>query len=288
MSNENFYNEISNAIVNLDEEKAIKYANNAINENLNLLEVIENGFAAGIRTIGELWEDGEYFLPELMRGAQIMQNCLDLLIPHLQSGSEKLSHGTIVIATIEGDIHSIGKTIVATMLRAYGYEVFDLGADVPIDQIVEVAIEKNADIIGVSALLTTTMTGQKKVIELLKKYYPNTRMKEKIIPLFSIVDNLTQDEMKDVYQMLEEAIITQKESDKLTVNLNTVFTEFTNTIQDVSKRLTEIQKRTKDQLASLKDEYKRLLNPDIFRVSLSEKLFDLKQKLIMAYSPELL
>ena len=98
-----------------------------------------------------------------------MQNCLDLLIPHLQSGSEKLSHGTIVIATIEGDIHSIGKTIVATMLRAYGYEVFDLGADVPIDQIVEVAIEKNADIIGVSALLTTTMTGQKKVIELLKK-----------------------------------------------------------------------------------------------------------------------
>ncbi|MFX0021903.1 MAG: B12-binding domain-containing protein [Candidatus Hermodarchaeota archaeon] len=169
MSNDNFYNEISNAIVNLEEEKAIKYANRAINENLNLIEVIEKGFAVGIRTIGELWEDGEYFLPELMRGAQIMQNCLDLLIPHLQTTSEQISRGKVVIATIEGDIHSIGKTIVGTMLRAYGYEVYDLGADVPVDKIVEEAIKKDADIIGVSALLTTTMTGQKKVIELLKK-----------------------------------------------------------------------------------------------------------------------
>ncbi len=167
MSNENFYNEISNAIVKLDEDKATEYANKAINENLNLIEVVEKGFALGIRTIGELWEEGEYFLPELMRGAQIMQNCLDLLIPHLQTASEQISRGKVVIATIEGDIHSIGKTIVATMLRAYGYEVYDLGADVPVEKIVEEAIEKEADIIGVSALLTTTMTGQKKVIEFL-------------------------------------------------------------------------------------------------------------------------
>jgi trimethylamine corrinoid protein len=169
MSDDNFYNEISNAIVNLEEEKAIEYANKAINDNLNLIEVIEKGFAVGIRTIGELWEDGEYFLPELMRGAQIMQNCLDLLIPYLQNSSEQISRGKIVIATIEGDIHSIGKTIVATMLRAYGYEVYDLGADVPVEKIVQEAIEKEADIIGVSALLTTTMIGQKKVIEILKE-----------------------------------------------------------------------------------------------------------------------
>ena len=84
---------------------------------------------------------------------------------------------------------------------------------------------------------------QKKIIELLKKYHPNTKMKEKIIPLFSIADNLTQDEMRDVYKMLEEAIVNQKESDKLTVNLNNVFTEFNNNILDVSKRLNEIQKR---------------------------------------------
>ncbi|MFW9823341.1 MAG: B12-binding domain-containing protein, partial [Candidatus Thorarchaeota archaeon] len=107
--------------------------------------------------------------PELMRGAQIMQNCLDLLVPHLQKGTEEISLGTVVLATIEGDIHSIGKTIVGTMLRAYGFEVHDLGADVPVEKIIEVAIEKDADIIGVSALLTTTMFGQKKVIEALKE-----------------------------------------------------------------------------------------------------------------------
>jgi len=164
---EEFFKGISRAIVDLDEVKAIEYAKKAIKENMNLLDIVEKGFADGIRKVGELWEEGEFFLPELMRGAQIMQSCLDLLMPHLQSYSEKISQGTVVIATIEGDIHSIGKTLVATMLRAYGYEVFDLGADVPIEKIVEEAIEKNADIIGISALLTTTMTGQKKVIELL-------------------------------------------------------------------------------------------------------------------------
>jgi len=169
MSIEEFYNEISSAIVDLDEEKAVEYANKAIKENMNLLDIVEKGFAAGIRKVGELWEEGEFFLPELMRGAQIMQNCLDLLMPYLQSASEIISRGKVVIATIEGDIHSIGKTIVATMLRAYGYEVYDLGADVPVEKIVEEAIEKNADIIGISALLTTTMTGQKKVIGLLRE-----------------------------------------------------------------------------------------------------------------------
>jgi len=169
VSNEEFYNSITKAIVNLDEEKAIDYANMAVKEKMNLLEVIEKGFAAGIRKVGELWEEGEFFLPELMRGAQIMQNCLDLIIPYLQDASEKVSRGKVVIATIEGDIHSIGKTIVATMLRAYGYDVYDLGADVPAEKIIEEAVKRNADIIGVSALLTTTMFGQKKVIELLEE-----------------------------------------------------------------------------------------------------------------------
>ncbi len=169
MSNEDFYNEISMAIVDLEEEKAVEYAKKAIKENMNLLDVVEKGFAAGIRKVGELWEEGDFFLPELMRGAQIMQNCLDLLMPHLKSESEKITQGIVVIATIEGDIHSIGKTIVATMLRAYGYEVYDLGADVPAEKIVDKAIENKADIIGVSALLTTTMIGQKKIINILKE-----------------------------------------------------------------------------------------------------------------------
>ena len=169
MTQEGIYKEISDAIVNLDEEKAICLANKAINDKLNLINIVEKGYSVGIRRVGELWEEGEFFLPELMMGAQIMKKCLDLLIPHLQKGSDKISLGTVVIATIEGDIHSIGKTIVGTMLRAYGFEVHDLGSDVPAEKIIDVAIEKNADIIGVSALLTTTMFGQKKIVDLLKE-----------------------------------------------------------------------------------------------------------------------
>jgi trimethylamine corrinoid protein len=160
---------MTDSIVNLDDERALELANRAIKEDMNLLEVIEKGFSAGIRKVGELWEEGDFFLPELMRGAQILQSCLDLLIPHLKKGSEEITKGVVVLATIEGDIHSIGKTIVGTMLRAYGYEVYDLGTDVPAEKIVDIAIEKSANVIGVSALLTTTMFGQKKIVEILKE-----------------------------------------------------------------------------------------------------------------------
>ena len=167
MAQEQFYGEISDAIVNLDKEKAIELAKRAITEKLNLLEVIEKGFGDGIRRIGDLWEEGEFFLPELMLGGNIMQESMDILLPSLKESGASASLGVVVIATIEGDIHSIGKTIVGTMLSANGFDVYDLGADVPAEKIIETAVEKNADIIGVSALLTTTMFGQKKIIDIL-------------------------------------------------------------------------------------------------------------------------
>ncbi len=168
MAQEQFYGEISDAIVNLDEEKAIELAKRAITEKWNLLEVIEKGYGDGIRRIGDLWEEGEFFLPELMLGGNIMQESMDILLPSLKESGVSASQGVVVIATIEGDIHSIGKTIVGTMLSANGFDVYDLGADVPAEKIIETAVEKNADIIGVSALLTTTMFGQKKIIDILE------------------------------------------------------------------------------------------------------------------------
>ncbi|MFX0047178.1 MAG: B12-binding domain-containing protein [Candidatus Hermodarchaeota archaeon] len=169
MAQEYFFKEISDAIVNLDKEKAINLAFKAVNENMNLLEVIEKGFGDGIRRIGDLWEEGEFFLPELMLGGTIMQESMEVLLPKLKSKGENITLGTVVIATIEGDIHSIGKTIVGTMLSANGFEVYDLGADVPAEHIIDTAVEKNADVIGVSALLTTTMFGQKKIVDILEK-----------------------------------------------------------------------------------------------------------------------
>jgi methylmalonyl-CoA mutase cobalamin-binding domain/chain len=114
----------------------------------------------------------------LMLGGKIMQEALEILLPKLKTDS-KSALGKIVIATIEGDIHSIGKTIVGTMLSANGFDVLDLGADVPAEKIVDKAVDFDADIIGVSALLTTTMTGQKQVIDILNER--NLRNKFKVI-----------------------------------------------------------------------------------------------------------
>ncbi|MFX0064256.1 MAG: B12-binding domain-containing protein [Candidatus Hermodarchaeota archaeon] len=166
MAHSEIYSQMADSIVNLNLEAAKALAQRALNENMNLLEVIEKGFGEGIQRVGELWEEGEFFLPELMRGAEIMQEAVNLITPKLQEqGSAQKSLGKIVMATIEGDIHTIGKTIVATMLRANGFEIIDLGPDVPAEKIVEEAINNKADLIGVSALLTTTMINQKKVIE---------------------------------------------------------------------------------------------------------------------------
>ena len=179
MSLNDINKEISEAIVNLDKEKAVNLAKKAVRDNLNLVDVIENGFGKGLERIGDLWNEGEFFLPELMVGGNIMQDALNILLPHLKQKGGTFTKGKVVIATIEGDIHSIGKTIVGTMLSANGFEVYDLGADVPVDKIISEAIEKEVDIIGVSALLTSTMIGQKKLVETLEK--KNLRDKFKVI-----------------------------------------------------------------------------------------------------------
>ena len=176
---ENFYKNIADAIVNLEEEKAIEMANQALERNYNLLDVIENGYAEGIRQVGKLYDDGEYYLPELMVAAKIMQDSMAVLTPKLNEMEGRKVLGTVVIATVEGDIHSIGKDIVGIMLGANGFEVYDLGADVNLDKIIDEAELRNADIIGLSALLTTTMRGQKTIVDKLKE--KNIRDKYKVI-----------------------------------------------------------------------------------------------------------
>jgi corrinoid protein of di/trimethylamine methyltransferase len=157
------------AIIDGDAERSEALARLTLEKKMDVLEVIEKGFVEGIREVGRLWEEGELFLPELVIGADAMKKAMDVLQPSLEGGKGgKDSLGHVVIGTIEGDIHDIGKTLVATMLSANGFEVTDLGADVPVAKFVETAADKGADWIAVSALLTTTMPGQRKVIEQLK------------------------------------------------------------------------------------------------------------------------
>jgi len=179
MAQKEFYEEIGESLIDLDEEKTLSLARKAINEEMDLVEVIEKGFGGGVRKLGKLWDEGEFFLPELMMGGQIVNKAIDMLIPHIEESDKDASPGKIILATIEGDVHSIGRTIVGTMLSANGYHVHDIGKDVPVEIIIEEAEKENADIIGVSALLTTTMPGQKTLVEKLKE--KGIRKKYKVI-----------------------------------------------------------------------------------------------------------
>ncbi len=149
-------------------EAAEKLAHKAIEENIDVNVAID-AFSLAIRKAGDLFEEGEFFLPELMRSAEAMKAAMTIFKPVLMKGKEDRSLGKVVIGTIEGDIHDIGKTLVASLLSAEGFEVYDLGADVPISTFIDKAVEVDAQIICMSALLTTTMVGQKKLIDQLKE-----------------------------------------------------------------------------------------------------------------------
>lgn len=165
------YKSMRDSILEGDEELAAELAESSLNNNMDLAKVMNEGFLKGIQEVGELYQAGEYFLPELVCSADAMKAALEILAPALKnsSGFDGITKGRVVIATVEGDVHDIGKKIVTAMLTAAGYDVFDLGVDVPAEQIIRAVAEQKLDILGLSAMLTTTMQEQKNVIELLEK-----------------------------------------------------------------------------------------------------------------------
>ena len=170
MNTEGFLNTVIKAIVEGSKDKSVQLAQRAITEKMDLNEVIEKGYVFGIQQVGQLWEEGEYFLPELIASAECMKSAMEIMQPELEKAQiDVRSTGKVVIGTVEGDIHDIGKNLVASILSANGFDVFDLGADVKLETFFNKAEELNANLICLSSLLTTTMTGQKKFIELLKE-----------------------------------------------------------------------------------------------------------------------
>ena len=152
MSTENLINEAIRSVVAGDEDAAVKVANTVIAEGLNPTGIISEGFAQGMIKVGDLFANEEYALPEVLLSADAMQAALDLLAPHIPREELEKKLGTVVIGTVLGDIHDIGKRIVKTMLEVYGFEVYDLGRDVPLEAFIEKVIEVNADILAASAL----------------------------------------------------------------------------------------------------------------------------------------
>jgi corrinoid protein of di/trimethylamine methyltransferase len=169
MSKDDMLAKMAQAIVDGRKEEARALAAEAAAGGLDLLEVIEKGYLPGIRKVGELWEKGEYFLPELISSAESMKAAMAVLEPELKKARiDAPVKGRVVIGTIEGDIHDIGKNLVASMMQAHGFDVHDLGADVKLERFIEKAEETSADFVCLSALLTTTMLNQKRFMELVK------------------------------------------------------------------------------------------------------------------------
>lgn len=162
-------NQIRQAVIESDSEQTVELTKQAIAEGLQPLDIINQGLVEGMQVVGEKYESGEYFLPHLIIAADGMKKSMALLEPELKSrGQQAEKLGTVVIGTVHGDIHEIGKTLVGTMLSANGFEVHDLGVDVKVEDFINTARETHADAIGMSALLTTTMTVQRDVIEALE------------------------------------------------------------------------------------------------------------------------
>jgi trimethylamine corrinoid protein len=167
MANEDFYADAKAAIRACDADKAAQVAKDGLAAGVAPDDMLKLGFIPGISAMGDLFERGEVFLPELARAANAMTAAAAVCNEALPEG-EAEAKATVVIGTVQGDVHDIGKTIVVAFLRANGYNVFDLGRDISGDKFIAAAEEHGAAVIGMSALLTTTMREQTRVIEALK------------------------------------------------------------------------------------------------------------------------
>lgn len=176
MSKEELFKKLSEAVIACDSQAVVDAAKQVIEKGIDPVEAIEKGLSKGAIAVGEKFDKMEIFLTGLMMAADAMKAGIDILLPHI-SKEKIVKKGTVVSGTVKGDIHDIGKNILIALLRANGFDVYDLGADVPTSKFIEEAEKVNADIITLSALMSSTIGGQKDVIDYLKE----TGKREKFI-----------------------------------------------------------------------------------------------------------
>lgn len=170
MSGEDIFSKIMLAVQDGESEDCADLARSALEEGIEPLKIVDEGLSTGIRIVGEKFGCGEMFLPDLMMAVEAMKAGMEILQPELDKRRiRKKSLGTVMMGTVFGDIHDIGKSIVATMLEMNGYEVIDLGINIPTETFVKKIRELNPDILGLSAMLVTTMREQKEVVDAVKR-----------------------------------------------------------------------------------------------------------------------
>ncbi|HSO11635.1 MAG TPA: B12-binding domain-containing protein [Anaerolineales bacterium] len=161
---------MAQSIIDGEADVAADLAKQAVDAGMDPLDAITKGYIVGVNNVGDSFACGNVFLPELVMAGEAMKAAIAVLEPELKKkGASREILGKVVLATVEGDIHEIGKSLVGTMLNAAGFEVYDLGVNVPADKIIAKVEEVGADLVGLSALLTTTMVRQKEVIEAMDK-----------------------------------------------------------------------------------------------------------------------
>ncbi|MDP2278970.1 MAG: corrinoid protein [Nitrospirota bacterium] len=166
---------LKNAVIQYDEDTAKEAAQEALDVGMEANDAIFNGLVNGMQEVGRLFESQEYFVPELLMCADALYAGLDILKPHVKQLDLGV-RGSVVIGTVEGDVHDIGKNIVKMMFDVAGFNVYDLGRDVPLDKFVEEQMKTDSDLVCLSAMMTTTMTGMKKVIDDLRKKNPKVKI----------------------------------------------------------------------------------------------------------------
>lgn len=172
------FDEISNALLALDRERVLELTKQVLAQKIDPVEAIEKGFAKGMEVLGELFEKREIYIAELAYAAAAMEDAMAILEPEiLRKEVKRSSRQRILIGTVEGDIHSLGKNLVRTMLMTAGFEVIDLGTDVHPQEFVEKVKELNPVVVSLSALMTTTMLNQHKVIRELERNGLRNRVK---------------------------------------------------------------------------------------------------------------
>jgi len=168
MDSDVLFSKIRDRVLNLDQEAVKQLTLEALEMNIDPQEIISQGLAPGMQDIGDGYEQGKYFVPELLLSAKAMHGAIDILRPYLLKSADS-NRGVVVIGTVQGDVHQIGKNIVTVVLEGNGFEVHDLGEDVPPEKFVNTAREVNADIIGMSALISTAVSKMVETVALLKE-----------------------------------------------------------------------------------------------------------------------
>ena len=174
---EEMHQKLAQAVIDGEPEEAEALSKEALEQGLDPLACIAEGLTPGIQQVGKLFASGEYYLPDLIIGADAMKAALNILEPALMGDQKRDVVGRVVLGTVAGDLHEIGKTLVGTMLTASGFQVVDIGVDVKPDEFIAAIKEADADIVGASALLTTTMLQQEKLVKALEEAELKDRVK---------------------------------------------------------------------------------------------------------------